>query len=39
VGTVDVDAESGEIIVSEELREQILDNVKHLASPAPTPVG
>ncbi len=37
VGAVDVDAESGEIIVSKELREQILDNVKYLASPAPTP--
>ena len=39
VGTIDVDAESGETIISEELREQILDNVRHLASPAPTPVG
>ena len=38
-GTVDVDAESGEVLVSEELREQILNNVKHFASPAPTPVG
>ncbi len=28
VGAVDVDAENGGIIVSKELREQILDNVK-----------
>jgi len=39
VGTVDVDAESGEMLASEELREQILDHVRHLASPAPVPVG
>ncbi len=39
VGAVDVDAESGEALVGEELREQILDNVRHLSTPAPTPVG
>jgi hypothetical protein len=39
VGAVDVDTESGEILVGEELREQILDNVRHLAGPTPTPVG
>jgi hypothetical protein len=39
VGTVEVDAESGEMLASEGLREQILDYVRHLASPAPAPVG
>ena len=38
-GAVDVDAESGEALVGKELREQILDNVRHLSTPAPTPVG
>lgn len=39
VGVVDVDATSGETLVSEDLRKQILDNVEHLVSPAPTPVS
>ena len=39
VGAVDVDAESGEALIGEGLREQILDNVRHSTSPAPTPVG
>jgi hypothetical protein len=39
VGTVDVDSESGQILVSEELREQILDNVRNLACPTPAAVG
>ena len=39
VGTVEVDAESGEMLASEGLREQILDYVIHLAIPAPAPVG
>jgi hypothetical protein len=30
VEIIDVDAESGEALVSEELREQILDHVRHL---------
>lgn len=39
VGVVDVDATSGETLVDEELRKQILDNVEHLVSSAPTPVS
>lgn len=39
VGVVDVDATSGEILVDEALRKQILENVKHLVSSAPTPVS
>jgi hypothetical protein len=39
VGTVDVDSESGQILVSKELREQILDNVRNLARPTPATVG
>jgi hypothetical protein len=39
MGTVDVDAESGELLISADLRERILDNVKHLARPTPTTVG
>lgn len=39
VGAVEVDAESGELLVSENLREQILENVKHLARPTPIPVS
>ena len=39
VGRVEVDAENGELLVSDQLREQILDNVKHLVRPTPTPVG
>lgn len=33
VGAVEVDAENGGLLVTDELREQILDNVKHLARP------
>ncbi len=39
VGVVDVDATSGETLVDEALRKQILENVKHLVSSAPTPVS
>jgi hypothetical protein len=39
VGTVDVDAESGEVLVSDELRERILNNVSHTASPPLAPTG
>jgi hypothetical protein len=39
VETVDVDAESGEMLVSDELRERILNNVGHIASPALAPTG
>jgi len=39
VGAVDVDAESGEALISDELKEQILANAQHLASPAPAPTG
>jgi len=39
VGSVDVDAESGETLTSNSVREQILANVRHLASPTPTPAG
>jgi hypothetical protein len=34
VGTVDVDAVTGELVVDEQMRERILDNVKALASSA-----
>ena len=33
VGTVDVDAETGELKTSAELREQILNNVTHIVKP------
>ena len=39
VGTVDLDAQSGELLVSEQLKTQILDNVKHLTRPTPAPVS
>lgn len=39
VGAVDVDAKSGELLISNDLREQILDNVKHLTRTTPFPVG
>lgn len=39
VGTVDVDAEGGELLVNDDLREQILENVKQFTRPAPTPAG
>jgi len=39
VGIVDVDAESGEALVGDSLREQILTHVQYLASPAPAPTG
>jgi len=39
VGTVDVDAESGEALVGQDLREQILDNVRHFTRPTPTPIS
>ena len=38
VGVVDVDAESGKVLVSEALRRQILDNVECVTSPSPAPV-
>ena len=34
VGIVDVDAVTGELVVDEQMRERILDNVKALASSA-----
>jgi hypothetical protein len=39
VGAVEVDTESGELIISPELREQIIENAKHLARPTLSPVG
>jgi hypothetical protein len=39
VGTVDVNAESGELIISHELREQLIKNAKHLVRPTPSPVS
>jgi cytochrome c-type biogenesis protein CcmH/NrfF len=36
VGTVDVDVMTGKLNVNNKLRKQILDNVKHIASPAST---
>jgi hypothetical protein len=39
VGTVDVDASNGEPLISGELRNQILDNVNRLASPALSSTG
>jgi hypothetical protein len=38
VGVLDVDATSGEALVSQELRKQISYSVEHLVSPAPTPI-
>ena len=35
VGTVDVDASTGQVLVNNLLRTQILDNVHQLVSPAP----
>ena len=37
VGAVDVDTLSGELQISDKLRERILDSVKNLGSPAQTP--
>lgn len=39
VGAVEVDAESGELLVSDQLKAQILDNVKRLTRPTPAPVS
>jgi hypothetical protein len=39
VGIVDVDAESGEPLISNGLKEQILENVKDLIRSTPAPVG
>lgn len=39
VGAVEVNAESGELLVSDQLKAQILDNVKHLTRPTPAPVS
>jgi len=39
VGVVDVDAASGELLIGEELRKQILYNVEHFVSPTSAPVG
>ena len=39
VGMVDVDAENGQLLITDDLKEQILNNVKHLNRPAPAPVG
>lgn len=39
VGTVDLDAESGELLASDQLKEQILDNVKRLTRPTSAPVS
>jgi hypothetical protein len=39
VGFVDVDASSGEAMISSELRTQILDNVNRLIRTAPSSVG
>jgi len=39
VGAIDLDAESGELLVNDELKGQILDNVKRLIRPTPTPVS
>lgn len=35
VGTVDVDAETGEILANEGLKEQLLKHVEAIASPSP----
>ena len=39
VGTVDVDAVTGKLLVNDELIEQILNNVKHLVSPIYPSIG
>ncbi len=39
VGVVEIDAESGEVLVTDQLREEILANVQHLASPAQISAG
>jgi len=39
VSAVEVDAESGELLVSDQLKAQILDNVKRLTRPTPAPVS
>ncbi len=39
VGAVNVDAANGELLVSDELKEQILDNVKYLTHPTPVPIS
>lgn len=39
VGAVEVNAESGELLVSDQLKAQILDNVKRLTRPTPAPVS
>ncbi len=39
VGTVDVDANTGKLYSSSQLRARILDNVDHLAGAASTPAG
>lgn len=39
VGTVDVDASTGQTLVNSQLRTQILDNVHHLVSSAPSSAG
>ncbi|MCL4267292.1 MAG: hypothetical protein KJ069_29210 [Anaerolineae bacterium] len=38
VGSVDVNAETGELLANEELRDQILANVQHLTRSALSPV-
>lgn len=38
-GRVELDAENGQPLVTDELREKILDNVKQLARPAPASVS
>lgn len=37
VGAVDLDAESGRLLVSDDLKTQILNNVKHFNRPTPSP--
>ena len=39
VGSIDIDAESGELLVSNELREQILKNVQNITSTTLSTVG
>jgi hypothetical protein len=39
VGFVDVDASSGEALISDDLRTQILNNVNRLTRPALSPIG
>lgn len=38
-GTIEVDAETGELLISDQLRADVLENVNHLIRPTPSPIG